>query len=105
MVRLIAASLVAASLGAFAAEPQVFNLVIENHKFTPDRIEGPAGQKVKLLVDNKDATPEELGSPALKVEKAILDKTKGTIYIRPLNAAENKFAGEPDAKNAHRMGS
>ena len=47
------------SLGAFAAGEPEFNLAIENHKFAPDRIEVPAGKKVKLIVENKDADSEE----------------------------------------------
>ena len=65
MSRLAAALLLLASPAAFAAGEKEFSLVIEAHKFTPERIEVPAGQKVKLLVENKDATPEEFESATL----------------------------------------
>ncbi len=100
MFRLAATALVAISLGAFAADEPVFNLAIEGHKFTPDRIEVPAGKKVKLIVENKDATPEEFESPALKVEKVIPGKSKATIYVGPLKAGEYKFVGEYNEKTA-----
>ena len=100
MRRLFLAAVMAASLGAFAQADPEFKLVIENHKFSPDRIEVPAGKKVKLLVENQDATPEEFESHPLKVEKVIPGKSKATIFIGPLKAGEYKFVGEFNEKTA-----
>jgi plastocyanin len=100
MSRLAAALLLSASFGAFAAGEPEFNIAIEGHKFSPDRIEVPAGQKVKLIVDNKDATPEEFESQTLKIEKVIPGKTKATIFVGPLKAGEYKFVGEFNEKTA-----
>jgi len=100
MLRLAAATLVALSLGAFAANEPEFNVAIEGHKFAPDRIEVPAGKKVKLIVENKDATPEEFESAQLKVEKVIPGKSKATIFVGPLKAGEYKFVGEYNEKTA-----
>jgi hypothetical protein len=77
-----------------------FSTAIENHRFTPDRIEVPAGQKVKLLVENRDGTPEEFESHPLKVEKVIPGKSKATILVGPLKAGEYKFVGEFNEKTA-----
>src|SRR5256885_16331462 len=88
------------SFGALAAGEPEFNLVIEGHKFAPDRIEVPAGKKVKLLVENKDGTPEEFESSQLKIEKVIPGKSKATIWVGPLKAGEYKFVGEYNAKTA-----
>ena len=71
MNRLLALALLPLSLAALAAGEPEINVVIEGHKFTPDRIEIAAGKKVKLLVENKDATPEEFESGSLKIEKVI----------------------------------
>jgi hypothetical protein len=100
MPRLAAALLLTASLGAFAANEPEFSLAIDNHRFTPARIEVPAGKKVKLLVENRDATPEEFESETLKVEKVIPGKSKATIFIGPLKAGEYKFVGEYNPKTA-----
>src|SRR6266849_3752938 len=97
----LAALLMTLSLGAIAAGEPEFALSIEKHKFTPDRIEVPAGKKVKLLVENKDATPEEFESSALKIEKVIPGKSKATIYVGPLKAGEYKFVGEFNEKTAN----
>ena len=100
MTRLAAALLMSLSLGAIAAGEPEFALSIENHKFTPDRIEVPAGKKVKLLVENKDPTPEEFESHSLKIEKVIPGKSKATIFVGPLKPGEYKFVGEFNEKTA-----
>jgi plastocyanin len=100
MLRTATALLLSASFGALAAGEPEFSLAIENHKFTPDRIEVPAGKKVRLLVENKDATPEEFESHALRIEKVIPGKAKATIFVGPLKAGEYKFVGEFNEKTA-----
>lgn len=100
MSRLAATFLMSLSLGAFAAGEPEFKLTIENHKFSPDRIEVPVGKKVKLIVENKDATPEEFESDKLKIEKVIPGKSKATIFVGPLKAGEYPFAGEFNEKTA-----
>jgi plastocyanin domain-containing protein len=97
--RVFAMLVLAASSGAFAADGDI-NIVIENHKFTPDRIEVPVGKKVKLVIDNRDASAEEFESHDLKVEKVIPAKSKGTVFIGPLKAGEYKFVGEFNEKTA-----
>ena len=63
MLRLATATLVALSLGAFAADEPEFNLAIEGHKFAPDRIEVPAGKKVKRLTPLDSEADEPTWSP------------------------------------------
>jgi len=94
MKRLALALLMSLSLAAFAADEPEFKLVIENHKFTPERVEVPAGKKIKLVVENKDATPEEFESHSLKREKVIPGKSSATIMVGPLKPGEYKFFGE-----------
>jgi|SRR5215831_20859194 len=104
MSRLAAALLASAAfaaLPALAADEPALELTIENHKFTPERLEVPAGRKVKLLVENKDATAEEFDSDDLRIEKVISGNAKGTIWIGPLKAGEYKFIGEYHDKTAH----
>jgi plastocyanin domain-containing protein len=99
MKKLALAILLSGSLAAFAQDAN-FAIAIKDHKFTPDRIEIPAGKKAKLVVDNQDATPEEFESNSMKIEKVIPGKSKATIYVRPLKAGEYKFAGEFNEKTA-----
>src|SRR5213592_3358010 len=99
MLRFIVATFLAALVSAFAADGDI-SVVIESHKFTPDRIEVPAGKKVKLVIDNRDATAEEFESHDLKIEKVIPAKSKGTVFVGPLKAGEYKFVGEFNEKTA-----
>jgi plastocyanin len=100
MKRFAAALLVALPFAALAAGEPEFSLVIENNKFAPDRIEVPAGKKVKINIDNKDATAEEFESHDLRIEKVIPGKSKGVVYVGPLKAGEYKFVGEFHEKTA-----
>lgn len=100
MYRLTTALLLSAPLVALAAGEPEFRLSIESHRFTPDRIEVPAGKKVKLVVENKDASAEELESHELRIEKVIAGKSKATVLVGPLKAGEYKFVGEFHEKTA-----
>ena len=75
-------------------------VTLENHRFNPDRIEIPAGQKMKLIVENKDTTPEEFDSSDLRIEKVIPGKSKAPIFVGPLKPGEYKFMGEFNASTA-----
>jgi hypothetical protein len=99
MKRIAALLFIATPLAAAAADAD-YRLAIENHRFTPERLEVPAGKKVKLVVDNRDATPEEFESHALNREKVIPGKSKATIFIGPLKAGEYPFVGEFNEKTA-----
>jgi plastocyanin len=78
---------------AAAAEPE-YSLTISDHRFQPERLEIPAGQKIRLVVENRDATPEEFESYDLNVEKVITGNQKATLYIGPLDAGTYEFFGE-----------
>jgi plastocyanin domain-containing protein len=99
MSRLALYLLLAASFGASAADPE-YKVVIEGHRFIPDRIEIPAGQKIRLLVDNRDPTPEEFESDVLKIEKIIPGRSRATVFVGPLKPGEYKFFGEFNEKTA-----
>lgn len=91
-----AAILAAASLPAApaAAEVPTFELVIEDHRFTPSEVEIPAGTKVKIMVRNLDPTPEEFESFDLNREKIIAGGGQAVIFIGPLDPGRYRFFGE-----------
>ena len=99
MKPLALAILLSGSLAAFAQDAD-FAISIKDHKFSPDRIEIPAGKKVKLVVDNQDATPEEFESKDLNREKVIAGKTSASIFIGPLKPGRYSFVGEYNEKTA-----
>lgn len=87
------------SITAIAADIEV-KLVIENHRFQPETVNVPVGQKIKLLIENRDATPEEFESHPLNREKVIPAKSTATVYIGPLAAGSYPFVGEFNEKTA-----
>jgi hypothetical protein len=99
MNRLAGLLLLSASFTVFAADDE-YRIVIENHRFAPERIEVPAGRKVKLVIENRDATPEEFESHPLNREKVIPGKSTATIFIGPLKPGEYPFVGEFHEKTA-----
>lgn len=91
-------SLIFLALSSFslmaAAELPVHDLIIKDHRFSPEQIVIPADTKVKLRVKNQDATPEEFESHELNREKMIPPNKEVTIYIGPLDPGEYGFFGE-----------
>lgn len=71
-----------------------FTIVIKDHKFTPEEIHAPAGEKLKLIVDNQDPTPEEFESDDFRREKIIAGNSKATILVGPLEPGKYHYFGE-----------
>jgi plastocyanin len=87
------------SLSAYAVDNEVA-LIIRDHRFEPEEVRVPAGQKVKLVVHNQDSTPEEFESYELNREKVAAPGAKVTIYIGPLSPGHYPFFGEFHEKTA-----
>lgn len=81
-------------LFASPAQAQDYVLTIKDHKFIPETLEIPAGEKVKITVDNQDPTPEEFESYELNREKIIPGNSKGSVFVGPLAAGTYPFFGE-----------
>lgn len=69
-------------------------LVIQNHRFSPQEIQVPAGQRLQLVIDNRDATPEEFESQDLRREKIVPGNSRATLWVGPLPKGEYGFFGE-----------
>ena len=89
---LLGALFVMFPVNAQAAEE--FDLVIRDHRFQPEELVIPQGQKVKIRIDNQDATAEEFESNELNREKMIGGKSKAVIFLGPLKPGTYKFFGE-----------
>lgn len=79
---------------SFASEALEVDLKIKEHKFDPEILNLPAGQKIRITVHNQDETIEEFESVDLKREKIIPGNSKAVIILAPLKPGEYKFFGE-----------
>ncbi len=82
---------------ARAAEP--VRLTLKDHKFTPDKVTVPSGQRLKVEVTNQDETPAEFESSALRAEKIVVPGGKISIFVGPLKPGTYAFVDDyhPDA--------
>lgn len=69
-------------------------LVIRNHRFSPQELVVPAGERVKITIHNQDDTAEEFESKDLRREKIIAGNSSANIWVGPLPAGEYGFIGE-----------
>ena len=88
----LALALAALAMPSLAEE--AYALTIRDHRFEPERLTVPAGERLRLAVSNADATPEEFESHELNVEKVIPGGSEATILIGPLDPGEYPFFGE-----------
>jgi Cupredoxin-like domain len=87
-------------LGA-QAEELVLDIAIQNHAFSTETLEAPAGQKFKIRVKNLDNTPEEFDSDALHREKLVAAGKEILINLGPLKPGSYPFKGDFHPKTAH----
>lgn len=76
------------------AQADDYILVIRNHRFSPQELVVPAGERVKLTIHNQDDTAEEFESKDLRREKIIAGNSSATVWVGPLPAGEYDFFGE-----------
>ncbi|GGD68609.1 cupredoxin domain-containing protein [Lacimicrobium alkaliphilum] len=76
------------------AELPEFHLTLNHNLFYPQRLEVPAGEKIRLIIDNQDDAPEEFDSFDLNREKVLFPGRFTVIYIGPLEPGVYHFFGE-----------
>ncbi|MBN8827314.1 MAG: cupredoxin domain-containing protein [Sphingobacteriia bacterium] len=77
-----------------AKTPIEAEIRIKEHKFVPEILELPAGERIKLKVINEDDTAEEFESHDLKREKIVSANSSTIVAFGPLEPGEYKFFGE-----------
>ncbi|MDH4133332.1 MAG: cupredoxin domain-containing protein [Gammaproteobacteria bacterium] len=100
MTLIVSGTLITAMAGLAHAETPVYQLVIKNHRFEPNSLTVPAGQKFRLVVENQDPTPEEFESHTLNREKIVPGNGRITLNLGPLDAGSYSFFGEFNPKTA-----
>lgn len=94
-----------ATLGARAAEAadpaaHTVALTLKDHRFAPDRITVPSGQKIRIELVNQDAASEEFDSDDLHVERDVTPHGKVSFTVGPLAPGRYAFMGELHADTA-----
>lgn len=79
---------------ARAEELPLYNIVIKDHKFTPDVIKVKANQKFRLEIKNEDMGSEEFESATMHVEKIVGPKKTLKLILGPFKKGEYPFIGE-----------
>jgi plastocyanin len=94
-ILLFLCALPAAAAAAAAAEPTTtVHLVLQGHRFAPEKTTVPAGQRVSIELVNKDAAAEEFDSDDLHVERDVTPHGKVAFEIGPLAPGAYGFMGE-----------
>lgn len=83
------AALVCAATGAVAAE--TVQLTLKDHRFVPDQVSVPSGERFRIEITNQDATPAEFESSDLRAEKIVVPGGKVTVFAGPLKPGTYKF--------------
>lgn len=95
MVRISVVALFAGLIAAGSAMADApVNVVLQNHRFSPDVIHVKANQPFAIHLYNKDSTADEFDSASLKVEKVVSGNADGIVRIRPLAPGKYPFMGE-----------
>jgi hypothetical protein len=93
-MRLAALLILLAATSAARAADSPTRLTLKEHRFTPDQIVVPAGQRFRLEIVNADATAEEFESSSLKVERDIAPHGKLILQLGPLPPGDYPFVGD-----------
>ncbi len=79
---------------ASAAELPTFHVVAKDGRLLPNRLEVPAGQKIKLTLTNDGRGPVEFENLDLRVEKVLGPGATSFIVIHPLKPGTYRFIDE-----------
>lgn len=91
MASALLAGLLGTSVTASAADLPTFRLELKDGKMIPQRIQVPAGVKIKIEVFNTGTSPAEFESVQLRKEKVLSPGTNSFVVIAPMQPGEYKF--------------
>lgn len=76
---------------AQAAEPPKLVVTLQDHRFTPDHLTVPAGQRFLIELTNRDGAVAEFESYDMKFEKIVVAGGTVTVHAGPLHPGTYKF--------------
>jgi hypothetical protein len=78
-----------APVAALAVDP--VQLTLQNHRFQPDHVTVPAGERFRIELTNRDDTVDEFESYDMKFEKIVVPGGRITVFAGPLHPGTYKF--------------
>lgn len=99
-VLLASALICSKSVAEPATQSTTVTLTLKDHRFSPDKVTVPAGQKIRIELINQDPAMEEFDSEDLKVERDVTPKGRVTFSVGPLQPGTYAFIGELHADTA-----
>ncbi len=93
--RLILA-LIGAACAAVASAQQLpaFEIVMTDGVFSPERLEVPAGKRIKLVLKNQGRGPAEFENLGMRVEKVLAPGVTSFVVLHNLRPGEYRFVDE-----------
>lgn len=79
---------------AQSAELPSFEIVAKNGRLLPERLDVPAGKKIKLAIRNEGPGPIEFENLDLRVEKVLAPGASSFLVIHPLKPGSYRFIDE-----------
>lgn len=81
--------------GAAAAQDlPAFEIVMQDGRFTPERLEVPAGRRLKLVLKNEGRGPAEFENLGMHVEKVLAPGASSFVVLHGLKPGEHRFVDE-----------
>lgn len=97
-VRCLLAAMLCAGLGGTAlaqsAELPTFEIVARAGRLAPERIEVPAGARIKLTIRNEGPGPIEFENLDLRIEKVLAPGARSFVVTPPLKPGAHTFIDE-----------
>lgn len=88
---------------AQAPELPTFHIVAKDGRLLPNRLEVPAGKKIKLTLANEGRSPVEFENLDLRVEKVLAPGGVSFVVIHPLKPGTYRFIDEFHADTAEML--
>lgn len=92
--KIIAALLFACATLVHAEELPVFQITAKNGKLIPERIEVPAGRKIKLVLKNEGPGPLEFENLDMRIEKVLGPGATSFVVLHNLKPGTYRFVDE-----------
>lgn len=79
---------------AVAQDLPAFQVVMKDGRFFPERLDVPAGTRLKLVLKNEGRGPAEFENLSMRVEKVLAPGVTSFVVLHGLKPGEYRFVDE-----------